>query len=160
MYLAADSLAEYSLNREPCSKVRRPSPFLTGRAPPSAWRELVLRDCWEIGWQAWKSPRKLQEPVAAQGRWTLFQQALTLQIDFDLLGLLVLGFLDGLGSAAGVEGGVAVLEELPEPAEVLVQLGLDCWISRTDTCQFCGGLLGSLRAINLNVLTIDVTTAE
>ena len=45
---------------------------------------------------------------------------LALQLGFMLLDLLVLGVLDGLGLAAVVEGGVAVLEKFLEPAVELV----------------------------------------
>lgn len=40
---------------------------------------------------------------------------LALELGFELLDLLVLGVLDGLGGTAVVEGGVAVLEEFLEP---------------------------------------------
>ena len=43
-------------------------------------------------------------------------ESLALQLGFELFDLAVLGVLDGLGLAAVVEGGVAVLEELLEPA--------------------------------------------
>jgi hypothetical protein len=41
---------------------------------------------------------------------------LALQLGFELLDLALLGVLDRLGLAVGLEGSVAVLEELPLPA--------------------------------------------
>ena len=45
---------------------------------------------------------------------------LALELGFELLDLVVLGVLDGLGLAAIVEGGMTVLEELLEPGVELV----------------------------------------
>src|SRR2546430_4620086 len=47
------------------------------------------------------------------------------ELGFELLDLLVLGILDGLALAAVVEGGMAVLEELLEPAVELVRIDVE-----------------------------------
>src|SRR5580698_1235819 len=50
---------------------------------------------------------------------------LALDLGFELFDLSVLGLLFGLGLAAVVEGGVAVLEELLEPAVELVGVDVE-----------------------------------
>src|ERR1700734_260802 len=50
---------------------------------------------------------------------------LALDLGFELFDLSVLGLLFGLGLAAVVEGGVAVLEELLEPAVDLVGIDVE-----------------------------------
>jgi len=47
------------------------------------------------------------------------------ELGLELLDLLVLGIFDGLGLAAIVEGGMAVLEELLEPAIELIRIGFE-----------------------------------
>ena len=55
---------------------------------------------------------------------------LACELGFELLDLLVLGILDGLALATVVEGGMAVLEELLEPAVELVRIDVEFIVPR------------------------------